>query len=169
MTRVVHYGEATAEPSPRYHSNPSFVMCLYCDRPMGHAEFGHLTRERASEIFGEDMATNLQGEEDDLQAPDEIYITAFPCPECPEFLENTKDSVYLVQVVTVEPGGETEDELHPSLQHAPTGVYALVDESVVPHLVPSSLVGSVMRQRIAAIDVDAWEHLGLSSATPEEC
>lgn len=66
-------------PSMLWGLNESTVCCIYCKRGKRLIAYGHLSLNRAADLFG-GVKVHIVG--DEVKAPERVFIDAAPCCGC---------------------------------------------------------------------------------------
>jgi hypothetical protein len=136
--------------SPKYGVNPCVTKCFFCQQDSGLAMLGHMTRTRAKEMFGEEMAKQLRGEANDVEAPHALVMDKQPCDKCTALMEQG------VIFISTRTGEEQSDNPYR------TGGWCVLKEDAVRRLIANEeLLNHVLKARMAFIHDDTWDAIGL--------
>ena len=138
--------------SPQHGVNPVLSLCFLC---MGAAEvvlLGRLSREKASQMFGKEVAKYLEGSDQDVKAPREaLFNTSTVCDQCKSYMDQG------VILISVDPT-KTTDMRNP---YRSGGWLVMREEAVVRMLREGELLDSILEHRVAFVDDETWDGLGL--------
>lgn len=145
--------------SPAHGMNPMLVKCFVCLEDKDELLLmGRISRFKAKKMFGDEIADKLHGADDDLEAPRGVTLNREPCSKCRGYMDQG--------IILISCDAEKSPDKNNPYR---SGGWVVMKESAMRRIMgeQNPTLETVLKHRMAFIDDETWDALGLPRAKEE--